>query len=111
MKQVKPELDALFAEQYHLTTEAVNETVTETATVRVGESLGQVVTSGYCNCPICCGIWSGGPTASGVYPTANHTLAVDASNPFVPMGTKVVMNGVEYTVEDTGAFARYGVQI
>jgi len=33
----------LFAEQYHLTTEAVNETVTETATVRVGESLGQVV--------------------------------------------------------------------
>ena len=90
--------------------EAVNETVTETATVRVGESLGQVVTSGYCNCPICCGIWSGGPTASGAYPTANHTLAVDASNPFVPMGTKVVMNGVEYTVEDTGAFARYGVQ-
>ena len=109
-EQVKPELDALFAEQYHLTTEAVNETVTETATVRVGESLGQVVTSGYCNCPICCGIWSGGPTASGAYPTANHTLAVDASNPFVPMGTKVVMNGVEYTVEDTGAFARYGVQ-
>ena len=76
----------------------------------IGESLGQVVTSGYCNCPICCGIWSGGPTASGAYPTANHTLAVDASNPFVPMGTKVVMNGVEYTVEDTGAFARYGVQ-
>ena len=109
-EQVKPELDRLFALQYQLETEAVNETVTETATVRVGESLGNVVTSGYCNCPICCGIWSGGPTASGVYPTANHTLAVDASNPFVPMGTKVVMNGVEYTVEDTGAFARYGVQ-
>ena len=109
-EQVKPELDVLFALQYQLETEAVNETVTETTTVRVGESLGQVVTSGYCNCPICCGIWSGGPTASGVYPTANHTLAVDASDPFVPMGTKVVMNGVEYTVEDTGAFARYGVQ-
>ena len=109
-EQVKPELDALFALQYRLETEAVNETVTETATVRVGESLGSVVTSGYCNCPVCCGIWSGGPTASGAYPTANHTLAVDASNPFVPMGTKVVMNGVEYTVEDTGAFARYGVQ-
>ena len=109
-EQVKPELDRLFALQYQLETEAVNETVTETTTVRVGESLGNVVTSGYCNCPICCGIWSGGPTASGAYPTANHTLAVDASNPFVPMGTKVVMNGVEYTVEDTGAFARYGVQ-
>lgn len=76
----------------------------------MGESLGNVVTSGYCNCSICCGQWSGGPTASGVYPTANHTIAVDASNPFVPMGTKVVMNGVEYTVEDTGAFDQYGVQ-
>ena len=68
------------------------------------------MTSGYCNCRICCGVWSGGPTASGAYPTANHTIAVDASNPFVPIGTKVVINGVEYTVEDTGAFARYGVQ-
>lgn len=109
-EQIKPELDRLFALQYQLETEAVNETVTETTTVRVGESLGNVVTSGYCNCPICCGIWSGGPTASGVYPTSNHTIAVDASNPFVPMGTKVVMNGVEYTVEDTGAFDQYGVQ-
>lgn len=108
--EVKPELDKLFALQYHLQLEAVNETVTETRMVRVGESLGQVVTSGYCSCPICCGIWSGGPTASGVYPTANHTIAVDATNPFVPMGTRVVMNGVEYTVEDTGGFARYGVQ-
>ena len=70
----------------------------------------RIATSGYCNCRICCGVWSGGPTASGAYPTANHTIAVDASNPFVPIGTKVVMNGVEYTVEDTGAFARYGVQ-
>lgn len=108
--EVKQELDELFALQYHLQLEAVNETVTETRMVRVGESLGQVVTSGYCSCPICCGIWSGGPTASGAYPTANHTIAVDATNPFVPMGTRVVMNGVEYTVEDTGGFARYGVQ-
>ena len=104
------ELQALFEAQYHLNTEGRTETVTETRNVRVGESLGQVVTSGYCNCRICCGVWSGGPTASGAYPTANHTIAVDASNPFVPIGTKVVMNGVEYTVEDTGAFARYGVQ-
>ena len=107
---VESELQSLFEAQYHLNTEGRTETVTETRNVRVGESLGQVVTSGYCNCRICCGVWSGGPTASGAYPTANHTIAVDASNPFVPIGTKVVMNGVEYTVEDTGAFARYGVQ-
>ena len=109
-EDVENEVKDLFEAQYHLKTEGKTETVTETKTVRVGESLGQVVTSGYCSCPICCGVWSGGPTASGVYPTANHTIAVDASNPFVPIGTKVVMNGVEYTVEDTGAFARYGVQ-
>lgn len=108
--QVKDEVEEIFREQYGIDITGEKTTVTETKKVGVGESLGSVVTSGYCNCPICCSIWSGGPTASGVYPTANHTIAVDASNPFVPMGTKVIMNGVEYTVEDTGAFARYGVQ-
>lgn len=108
-EDVESEIDTLFRNQYALHTEGKTETVTETRTVRVGESIGQVVTSGYCSCSICCGQWAGGPTASGVYPTANHTLAVDASDPIVPIGTKVVMNGVEYTVEDTGAFARYGV--
>lgn len=109
-QQIKDELEAIFREQYSLSLNSIRDTVTETKTVRVGESLGQVVTSGYCSCSICCGIWSGGPTASGVYPRANHTIAVDAYNPFLPMGTKVIMNGVEYTVEDTGNFARYGVQ-
>lgn len=108
--QVADELVEIFREQYGIQTESRRETVTETRTVRVGESLGQVVTSGYCNCPICCGQWSGGPTASGAMPTPSHTIAVDAGNPFVPMGTKVIMNGVEYVVEDTGAFDRYGVQ-
>lgn len=108
-EDVEGEIRGLFEAQYHLSTDGRTETVTETKTIRVGESLGTVVTSGYCNCSICCGVWSGGPTASGAYPTSNHTIAVDANNPLVPMGTKVVMNGVEYTVEDTGNFARYGV--
>ncbi len=107
--QVQDELEDLFRAQYNMSIERRTETVTDTRTVRVGESLGNVVTSGYCNCRICCGSWSGGPTASGRYPTANHTIAVDANNPIVPMGTKIVMNGTEYTVEDTGNFARYGV--
>ena len=108
--EIKQELDRLFQEQYQYAETVKNETRTVTKSVRVGEFLGNVVTSGYCSCSICCGQWAGGATASGAYPQANHTIAVDASNPFVPMGTKVVMNGVEYTVEDTGAFARYGVQ-
>lgn len=86
------------------------EDTTVTTTIQAGQSLGNVVTSAYCSCPICCGVWSGGPTASGAMPTANHTLAVDASNPFVPMGTKIIMNGTEYVVEDTGNFDQYGVQ-
>lgn len=83
---------------------------TVTTTIQAGQSLGQVVTSAYCSCSICCGQWSGGPTASGVMPTPNHTLAVDADNPFVPMGTRVLINGTEYVVEDTGAFDQFGVQ-
>lgn len=107
--QVKDELEEIFREQYSLSTQGEKGTVTETKTIRVGESLGTVTTSGYCSCAICCGIWAGGPTASGKYPKAKHTIAVDASHPFVPMGTHVIMNGTEYVVEDTGAFARYGV--
>ena len=110
LSQVRAELEEIFHQQYEISTQSDQITVTHTKMVRVGESLGHVVTSGYCSCPICCGQWSGGPTASGVYPTSNHTIAVDANDPFVPIGTHVVMNGVEYVVEDTGAFARYGVQ-
>ena len=110
LSQVRTELEEIFHQQYEISTQSDQITETHTKMVRVGDSLGTVVTSGYCSCPICCGQWSGGPTASGVYPTSNHTIAVDANNPFVPIGTHVVMNGVEYVVEDTGAFARYGVQ-
>lgn len=109
-EQVKEEIEEIFRQQYGISTDENRETVTETRKVRVGESLGQVVTSGYCNCSICCGVWAGGPTASGAMPQANHTIAVDAAHPFLPMGTKVVMNGVEYVVEDSGNFAQYGVQ-
>lgn len=97
------------ARKYHLSEEIRTETRVTTRTVQVDDYIGQVVTSAYCSCPICCGIWSGGPTASGVYPRANHTIAVDANNPRLPMGTEIIMNGTLYKVEDTGNFARYGV--
>ena len=110
-EQVKDELEEIFREQYTLTTSGERGvTITETRNVRPGESLGQVTTSGYCPCAICCGPYAGGATASGAYPMSDHTIAVDAYNPFVPMGTHVIMNGIEYVVEDTGAFDRFGVQ-
>lgn len=76
--------------------------------VAAGASLGEVVATGYCSCSLCCGKWAGGHTASGTVPQADHTLAVDAHCPKVPMGTKIVMNGKTYKVEDTGNFARHG---
>ncbi|MCD8366015.1 MAG: NlpC/P60 family protein [Clostridiales bacterium] len=108
-RQVKSELEELFALQYSLDVTEAGETRTETKTVQAGDYIGEVVTSAYCSCSICCGIWTGGTTASGVYPSASHTLAVDASDPIVPIGTQVIMNGVLYTVEDTGNLNANGV--
>ena len=54
----------------------------------------------YCDCPKCCGPYSGGPTASGTMPTTNRTIAVDPSQ--IPYGTKVVINGQVYVAEDCG---------
>lgn len=34
-----------------------------------GSYLGKFKLTAYCSCPICCGVWSGGPTASGAMPT------------------------------------------
>ena len=99
----KKHLKEIFDEMNHFASETV------TDTIRAGESLGIMTFSGYCNCSICCGQWSGGPTASGVMPKADHTLAVDAYNPTLPMGTHIIAGGKEYVVEDTGDFDRYGV--
>lgn len=109
LNQVKSEIETIFNLQYQLSEEIRSETRVTTRTVQAGDYIGQVVTSAYCSCSICCGIWSGGPTASGVYPRANHTIAVDANSPRLPMGTEIIMNGTLYKVEDTGNFARYGV--
>ena len=52
----------------------------------------------YDNGPCCCGIWAGGHTASGTVPRANHTVASNV----LPFGTRLLIDGQEYTVEDKG---------
>ena len=74
----------------------------------VGDSLGKVWVTAYCPCSQCCGSYANGITASGKTARAKHTIAVDAYNPIVPMGTKVVIEGTVYTVEDTGDLNHYG---
>ena len=51
----------------------------------------------YCPCSRCCGSWAGGATASGTTPTAGRTVAAD-----LPFGTRLMINGHEYVVEDRG---------
>lgn len=55
----------------------------------------------YCGCSQCCGSWAGGPTASGATPTAGWTVA----NGSLPFGTKVIIDGHTYCVEDRGVSA------
>lgn len=53
----------------------------------------------YCPCMKCCGK-TNGITASGTHATAGRTVA--ASNKQFSFGTKLLINGVVYTVEDRG---------
>ena len=62
-----------------------------------GTYLGNFTLTGYCNCAQCCGT-AGNATASGVMPTAGHTVAMSG----VPFGTQLLINGTVYTVEDLG---------
>ena len=63
-----------------------------------GTYLGRFKLTGYCACAICTGQWAGGSTASGTTPTAGRTIAMGG----VPFGTKLMINGQIYTVEDRG---------
>lgn len=59
---------------------------------------GQCTITHYDDCSQCCGQWSGGNTASGVPPTVNHTVACNG----LPFGTRLMINGQEYVIEDRG---------
>lgn len=74
-------------------------------------SLGEFKLTAYCPCIKCCGEWNHEhpqnqyegfiqKTASGTVPKENHTIAADWSK--LPKGTKVLINDIEYVVEDKG---------
>ena len=77
-----------------------NAAITEPVLAAAGSGtyIGQFVLTGYCPCAICCGK-TNGITACGTLATANHTIAADGRYSF---GTKMIINGVVYTVEDRG---------
>ena len=65
--------------------------------------VGTFKVTGYCSCARCCGK-STGITASGTVATAGRTIAADTSQ--FSFGSKVVINGHTYTVEDRGGAIR-----
>lgn len=66
--------------------------------VIAGESYGTFRISGYCGCELCCGGQT--LTYSGVLPTADHTISADLNR--FPLGTRLLIDGTVYTVEDMG---------
>ena len=64
-----------------------------------GISLGEFRITFYCPGECCCGTWAYGATASGVYPTANHTVACGEE---IPFGAVLLIDGCEYVCEDRG---------
>ena len=62
-------------------------------------SLGLFTVTGYCGCDRC----SGGHnlTYSGTVPTPNHTISADLD--YFPLGTRLEIDGIVYTVEDKGS--------
>lgn len=62
------------------------------------ESLGVYKITAYCACKKCCGK-TDGITASGTKVKAGRTIAAPKNFPF---GTKLMINGHVYTVEDRG---------
>lgn len=77
--------------------QTTSEYTTATAN-QIGDYLGDFKLTAYCNCALCSGQWAGGPTASGTMPVQGRTVAMGG----IPFGTKLVINGQIFTVEDRG---------
>lgn len=79
-------------------TKQVTSRSTSTRTSGTSGKSGIYKVTAYCACMQCCGK-TNGITASGTHATANRTIATPSTFAF---GTKVLINGVTYTVEDRG---------
>ena len=89
---VKEAIDKVVQVQTDVTSRASSTTRTPPKTVifRV---------TGYCSCSKCCGKFASGYTSSGTKATAGRTVAASTQYDF---GTKLLINGTTYTVEDRG---------
>lgn len=81
--------------------EAENSSTEVPYTELTGEEtfLGEFTITGYCDCDACSSGYN--LTYSGTVPKANHTLSADLT--VLPIGSKVWIDGIIYTVEDMGS--------
>lgn len=77
----------------------INSTPPEAETLEFHHTI-TLRTTGYCSCEKCCGL-STGITCSGTQATPKRTIGANLNQ--FPIGTVIVINGIEYVVEDTGS--------
>lgn len=90
--------DVLNISEEETAADSESEETAEEDPVSIGNYLGTFTITGYCGCEKCSG--GHGYTYSGTIPQANHTLSADLS--LLPLGTKVMIDDIVYTVEDKG---------
>lgn len=96
---VKEPVNKIVQVQKNITSRSTSSrTNAETTPVSAGTTKIFKVTA-YCACSKCCGSHATGYTSSGTRATAGRTVATSSQFSF---GTKLLINGHEYTVEDRG---------
>lgn len=103
IEEVKPEEEkkveeSIVEEKKEETSKSVTTTTTIEKNGHKVQSLGVYKITAYCSCAKCCGK-TDGITASGTKVKAGRTIAAPSTFPF---GTKIMINGHIYTVEDRG---------
>ena len=94
---VKEPVDRIVQVQVNTTSRATTSRTASTHSTGGTTKIFKV--TAYCSCAKCCGGHASGYTSSGTKATAGRTVA--ASGQF-SYGTKLLINGKEYTVEDRG---------
>ena len=99
-KVIKKPVDKIVQVQEKITvTSRSSNLPRKTATKTSGSSVKIYKITAYCPCSKCCGKFASGRTASGTKATAGRTIAAPSNFKF---GTKLLINGKEYVVEDRG---------
>ena len=97
---IKEPVDKIVQVQAKVTTTSRASTSTRTSSTSGSSSVKIYKVTAYCACSKCCGKYSSGYTASGTKATAGRTVAASSSFAF---GTKLLINGKQYVVEDRGS--------